>query len=326
MLTTHFYNTSQFVRLLVRKMIPTSRITFLNYIQPLLPISRCLGISIFTIAAKSGNGFLTYLSYFLYVIIIIFIFRCGYTSSKNFFLVNYVNRSDVNMISRFVVHICISFDYILRYIVYLLYRQRIKTFLVHIDRLDEILQIDRSKSPNLNKQIAIFAGIVTMITVLALGLLASSSTTTSFIEMTIYYTSHSLFFNCELFVIRVYFHEVSKLFSSINENIRTSSDVPHMISLIKLSKCHHELSRLILKSNNLFNTSIIGVLLAFVLMFTTGTEVGMLNIKIWIENHPIDVNFVVWNFTMGGIVLFYTWYLIKIRMGVINEVRKFASH
>lgn len=288
------------------------KISFLTYIKPLLILGRCFG----TIFYPISNSNTTSLMYLSQLPIIICFLRWCFMASKEILIKKFMNTTDVMITSFVVFHICVCWDTFSRYLIYFLYRKRIKEFLIGINTLDKSLNIDRSKSPHLYKQVTVFLTFMLSGTAVSLVVLVVSSLKMPSIERHLFYCLYFFCLSSDTFLVKILSNQLCNLFSNINKNIR----IKDVNSVINLSNDHLKLSELILENNDLFNTSILGTLLTIFISITNTIAVIVSNAKIFIRKDEVNPIFVTWKIAVCVLLLRYTWYLIKLRMDLAEAV------
>ncbi|KAK9687702.1 hypothetical protein QE152_g36061 [Popillia japonica] len=293
--------------------------TFLEYIQPLLFLSKIFGMVFFTIT-KTGNLFLTILDRLPYVTTILAYLRWTYLTYANLPHITYLNQLQANTVLNLLYMFCGSYEIILRYIIYLVYRKRHIIFLLEVDKLDRILQIIRSSPYNLLKQILLFTTYASVRVIIMMLLFLNSTLQIPSLEPILFYNFLGISQNAEMFMVRIYFNELRALYSNINNKLIEFDGVENWNSLTRVCYSHFRLSQLILDCNELFNTSILGSVLTAVVNLANAYALVMLGVWSILDNQPIDsVFFGLATFSCFERLL-VIWFLLKIRLDVVKEV------
>lgn len=301
-------------------MFQNTKTSFLKYLQPLLHFSRCIGVVYFD-DANTKNNFLANICRLCNIILILLLLRLCFTTSKSILFVTYTNHSKVNTVSDLILHICVSSNIFFRQLNYFWNRKRFQTFLRKIDTLDESLRIDRSDSSNLRKQILVSLGYNLVLSVMSITLITLSSLQTASTEVSSFFGLQYQIMFCEMCIWKIILNEFSILFSNINENFKIAEDTPEVVnSLVFMSKVHLKLSRIILKNEDVINASLLGTLLTFFIQIVTSLTGVLKNAKACMELVRVDPIFMLWCSLNCIQFLAFIWFLIRMRMGVVNEV------
>lgn len=297
-------------------MIQSQRESFLEHILPLLYFNKCFGM-IYLPILKTHNKLLTYICNLCYILLIFLLIRWCILASQNILHIRFLNHNNVNTVSGLVHHACVCWESIFRYLVYFWNRKRFKTILTTINDIGTSLNIDRSKLPTLRYQFQIF--IVYVLSTIAVNIiLVKSSTIITFsIETILFYCLQFQFVHCETFLVKIYLDEIKALFRDINVKLTFYRDVD---SLVHLSNMRLNLSRILLENDDVINASLMGTLLSFFVLTTNSIAAVLSNIKAHMENNKVDPILILWNTSSSIHVLIYIWFLLKIRIHVLNEV------
>lgn len=298
-------------------MYQNSQTSFLQDIQLLLYLSKCFALVYSTESPKTiKKKILSYISQACNLFSISLSLYWCFKSSKVILVLNYKNHTNVNTVSDLIHHVSVSCDTFFRYFIYFWNRKRFNNLLEEINELGEALEMDRSESPTLRKKITIFLIYVNTIIGLNLILIGLSSMQTS-MELYSFYGLEFGILNVEVFLVKIILDEMRLLFSDINHKLKNLKDVD---SFIFLPAIHQDLSRNILRNDDVINAGLLGTLLAFFTQMVNTMSVVVSNAKAGMEGRPIDPVLVGWNASVCLELFVFIWCLLKIRIDVVNEV------
>ncbi|KAK9687700.1 hypothetical protein QE152_g36059 [Popillia japonica] len=200
-----------------------------------------------------------------------------------------------------------------RYFIYFSNRNRIKIFLIEINKIGQYLNVTRS---NLNKQIPIFAAWGIFRAAATILAASTSSLRQSLIETGFYLSLYLQLIYSEIFLVKTYLNEVKLLFFDINYKLESST----IIEALNLYKIRRNLSGLIADNDQLFNTSIVPTFLTLFIMLVSAVATVISSAKAVVEKRPIDPVLVGWHVTLCCEIAMIIWFILKIRMDVLAEV------
>ncbi|KAK9687704.1 hypothetical protein QE152_g36063 [Popillia japonica] len=295
-------------------------VTFLTRIKPVLYLAKFFGVIHFKLITTQRN-ILENLIEFIYPLPILFgLLELGYTTWITSFSIRFLNINNVTIKTIFIYYLGTVCDLMLRYTTYFTYRMDLKAFLIEVDNLGKSLGSYNLK-PDLRKELIIFA-IISITTLTSDMLAILNSSMLAVIEVQFYYNLHVLSVLMEIFITRTIFAEIHKMFLHINEGFKNVIDCGSNDLMALRQNCfvHNVLARMLLDGNNLFNTTVIGVLLALFILLTNSLHAWVSAIQILFGGGRIDPILTSWYCSCNFCAILLIWYVIKMRMNLQNEV------
>ncbi|KAK9745726.1 7tm Chemosensory receptor [Popillia japonica] len=157
-------------------------------------------------------------------------------------------------------------------------------------------------------------------------LITISSLETHSIEIDLFYTLHYLYMYAEVFLMKTYLNEISRLFNKLNEEIMHCGDLPKKDFLVALCNNHHKLSLIVIRRQHLFNTSVIMIVLHIFVETSNAVLSLVSSARAVVKYHRIDQIFVIWDVLICVEMSTITWLIIKMRMDIVNEAEKTATY
>lgn len=297
--------------------------TFLKNIQPALVIGRLFGIVFFTIKTEDDKNWRNYFDLASSVPILLCCIRLGYTAGKYANVAIYKNYNHITNITHLALYISSILGIIFRYSIYFGCRNKIRDLLVKFDVIDKSVGHCESKGDNMKKEISIFAIYSMTGLVINLALLIASSLKISSLEISFYYMLHVQIMTTDIFLVSTYLDQIRKLFLHVNRGLENLDDV-NIKLLSEYCLAHENLSRMILENEDLFNVSLLSSLLPIFLMLTAFTYASTSAIMTLIRHFEVDWILYAWHWMVSVISVAKVWYVLKIRIGVKNEVSPYC--
>lgn len=295
------------------------RTTYIQYLQPAFILGRCLGIIYFTIPTPKNN-FQTILNWLSCMPVIICYLRWSFVATSNIWCVDYINRNRTSVASEIVHFTYILLLMPLRFLIYFICRRRIKTVLIEVDEIDELLKINRLDSPRMKTELTSFLIFSTIRFIINKLLVILSSYDPHSIETELYYCLYIQLIYTEIFFHKLIFNEFSLLFSKLNHDLEINGN----LILVTVWDQHRRLSRIILENQPLFNTSILTMLTPLFIIITDAVAAVISTAKAVVANRQIDFVLVGWDIAVCLEFWAIIWFLLRIRTDLLVEVSAYS--